>query len=50
MFYVLAAHADVVGDLVDVVAGFRARQDAGARPMDRRVVGVLGIDISSPDR
>jgi hypothetical protein len=37
---VLARHADVVGDLVDLIALLGARQNAGAaQPVDRRVVG-----------
>jgi hypothetical protein len=38
---VLAGHADVIGDLVRLVALFGARQDARARKtMDRRMVGI----------
>jgi hypothetical protein len=29
-FDVLAGYPDVVGDLIDLIAGFRAGQDAGA--------------------
>jgi hypothetical protein len=43
---VLPGHADVVGDLVNLVALLGARQDAGAaQAVDGRMVGVLGIDV-----
>jgi hypothetical protein len=43
---VLAGHADVVGDLVNLIALFGAGQDAGAaQPVNSRVVGVFGVDV-----
>ena len=43
---VLARHADVVGDLVDLIALLGAGEDAGApQPVDRGMVGVLRVDI-----
>ena len=43
---VLPGHADVVGDLVDLVALLGARQDAGAaQAVDGRMVGVVGLDV-----
>ena len=50
MIDVLARHADVVGDLVDVVALFGTGQDAGAaEPVNGRMVGVVRVDgVRSP--
>jgi hypothetical protein len=46
MIDVLARHADVVGDLVGLIALLGARQNAGAaQTVDGRVVGVLGVDV-----
>jgi hypothetical protein len=46
MIDVLARHADVVGDLVGLIALLGARQNAGAaETVDGRVVGVLGVDV-----
>jgi hypothetical protein len=43
---VLARHADVVGDLVDLIALLGAGQDAGAsQAVDGRMVGLFGIDV-----
>jgi hypothetical protein len=43
---VLRGHADVVGDLVDLVALLGADQDArAAQAMDGRMVSVVGVDI-----
>jgi hypothetical protein len=43
---VLPGHADVVGDLVDLVALLGARQDAGAaQAVDGRMVSVVGLDV-----
>jgi len=43
---VLARHADVVGDLVDLVALFGTGQDAGApQPMNGWVICIIRIDI-----
>jgi hypothetical protein len=43
---VLPGHADVVRDLVDLVALLGARQDAGAaQAVDGRMVSVVGLDV-----
>ena len=43
---VLPGHADVVGDLVDLVALLGARQDAGAaQAVDGRMVSVVGLYV-----
>jgi uncharacterized protein YbjT (DUF2867 family) len=43
---VLAGHADVVGDLVDVIALLATGQHARAtEPVDRRVVSLFGVDV-----
>jgi hypothetical protein len=43
---VLTGHADVVGDLVDVIALLATGQDAGAaKPMDRRMVSLFRVDV-----
>jgi F0F1-type ATP synthase epsilon subunit len=43
---VLPGHADVVGDLVDLVALLGARQDAGAaQAVDGGLVSVVGLDV-----
>jgi hypothetical protein len=43
---VLARDVDIIGDLVDLVALLGAGEDAGAaQPVNRRVVGVLWIDV-----
>jgi hypothetical protein len=43
---VLARDVDIIGDLVDLVALLGADEDAGAaQPVNRRVVGVLWIDV-----
>ena len=43
---VLPGHADVVGDLVDLVALLGPRQDAGAaQAVDGRMVSVVGLDV-----
>ena len=46
MLDVLPGHADVVGDLVDLVALLGAGEDAGAaQAVDGRMVSVVGIDV-----
>jgi hypothetical protein len=43
---VLARHADVIGDLVDIIALLSAGKDSrAAQTMDGRVVGVVRFDI-----
>ena len=43
---VLARHADIVGDLVDLVALLGARKDAGAaKAVNGGMVGIIGIDV-----
>jgi hypothetical protein len=43
---ILARHPDIVGDLVVLVALFRARQDTDAsETMDRRMVDIVRFDI-----
>ena len=43
---VLPGHADVVGDLVDLVALLGARQDArAAQAVDGRMVSVVGLYV-----
>ena len=46
MLDVLARHADVAGDLVDLIALLGARQNAcAAQTVNGRVVGLDGVDI-----
>jgi hypothetical protein len=46
MLDVLAGHADIVGDLVDLIALLGAGEDSGpAQPVDGRMVGVVRIDV-----
>ena len=46
MLDVLAGHADIVRDLVDLIAFLGAGEDSGpAQPMDGRMVGVIRIDV-----
>jgi hypothetical protein len=43
---VLPRHADVVGDLVGLIALLGTRQDAGAaQAVNGRMVGVVGVDV-----
>ena len=43
---VLAGHADVVGDLVDVITLLSTGQDASAaQPVDGWVIGILGVNV-----
>jgi len=46
MVDVLARHADVIGDLVDLVALFGPSKDSGAaQAVNRGVIGVFGVDV-----
>jgi hypothetical protein len=43
---VLTSHADVVSDLVDVMALLGAGQDAGAaQAVDGRIIGLFRVDV-----
>ncbi len=44
----LTRHADVVGDLIDIVSLLSAGKNAGAtQAVYGRVIGIIGIDVQS---
>ena len=46
MLDVLAGHADIVGDLVDLMALFSPGQDAGAaKAVNGGMVGIVGVNV-----